>query len=336
MKNKAVETEILQDVRDAFGKATGLKMEIVPEKLYGDAVVKILGKGVRLEIPVEIKANLTHAALGIAGHQIKEGRQKTLLATRYVTPQIADRLKELDIPFADAAGNSYINEPLLFIFVKGNKPFTKHRTLQVNRAFRPAGLKVIFALLCNPGLEKATFREIAEYAQVALGTVVWVMQDLKRMNYLIDMRAKGRRLADKKNLLARWVTAYPEQLRPKQEIGRYRAGNLENLDLNDFPAYWGGETAAKMLTEYLKPQVATIYARQPLGPFLLRNGLKKDPEGDIEILEIFWNFQLDRQHPQLVHPILIYADLIATGDERNIEAAKIIYEQELPEFIGED
>ncbi len=335
-----METEILQDVRDAFGKATGLKMEVVPEKLYEghglDAVVKILGKGVRLEFPVEIKANLTHAVLGIAGQQIKEGRKKTLLVTRCVTPQIADRLKELDIPFADAAGNIYINELPLFIFVKGNKPLGKHQVVPINRAFRPAGLKVIFALLCNPGLENATFREIAEYAQVALGTVGWVMQDLKRMNYLIDMKTKGRRLTDKKNLLARWVTAYPEQLRPKQEMGRYRAGDLKNIDLNDFPAYWGGETAANLLTKHLKPQMATIYALQPIGPFLLKNGLKKDPNGNIEILKIFWNFQFDREHPNLVHPILIYADLIATGDERDIETAKIIYERELFRFIGED
>lgn len=35
----------------------------------------------------------------------------------------------------------------------------------------------------------------------------------------------------------------------------------------------------------------------------------------------------------MVHPILVYADLIATGDPRNIEAAKIIYEAEVVQYI---
>jgi hypothetical protein len=39
---------------------------------------------------------------------------------------------------------------------------------------------------------------------------------------------------------------------------------------------------------------------------------------------------------QLVHPILIYADLMASGDPRNIETAQIIYEQELAQYFRED
>ena len=34
--------------------------------------------------------------------------------------------------------------------------------------------------------------------------------------------------------------------------------------------------------------------------------------------------------------LLIYADLLGTGDERNIETAEIIYERELAKFIRED
>ncbi|HDL64986.1 MAG TPA: hypothetical protein ENH12_06310, partial [Proteobacteria bacterium] len=93
------------------------------------------------------------------------------------------------------------------------------------------------------------------------------------------------------------------------------------------------EVAANILTKYLKPQYATIYAHQPLGPILLQNRIKRDPDGDIEILTIFWNFRFKWNNPNIVHPILIYADLIATGDDRNIETARIIYEKELPRFI---
>ncbi|MBW1728433.1 MAG: hypothetical protein JRJ62_12840, partial [Deltaproteobacteria bacterium] len=35
-------------------------------------------------------------------------------------------------------------------------------------------------------------------------------------------------------------------------------------------------------------------------------------------------------------PILVYADLLATGDHRNIEAAEIIYEKYIGRFIREN
>jgi len=61
-----------------------------------------------------------------------------------------------------------------------------------------------------------------------------------------------------------------------------------------------------------------------------------DPDGDAEVLEAFWQFEFDWPHPELVPPLLIYADLLATGDARNLETARIIYEQELAGLIREN
>ena len=49
----------------------------------------------------------------------------------------------------------------------------------------------------------------------------------------------------------------------------------------------------------------------------------------------FWNFE-NNDYPGLTHPILIYADLLATGDPRNIETAKIIYEKDIVRYLRED
>jgi hypothetical protein len=257
---------------------------------------------------------------------------------------MADRMKEMDIQFIDAAGNAYLNEPPLFLFIKGNRPVDRHRTEHPTRAFQPAGLRVLFALLCNPGLEDAPFRQIADVANAALGTVGWVARDLKQMGYLIDMGKRGRRLAKKRDLLDRWAAAYPEQLRPKKFLGNYTAAEndwWENRELTNFGACWGGEVAAGKLTKYLKPQVVTIYTKDTPGRLVLAHRLRKDPDGNIEILKVFWNFDYrwpdpDWRHDDIVHPILVYADLLATGDARNIETAEIIYERELPRFIRED
>ena len=143
----------------------------------------------------------------------------------------------------------------------------------------------------------------------------------------------------RKELLNRWVTMYPDQLRPKNIVGRYDAPNIDwwkNEELTDFTAYWGGEIAAAKLTKYLKPQIVIIYVKGEPGRLLLKHRIKKEPNGSIEILRAFWSFEYELEFGNLVHPILIYADLLATGDMRNIETAEIIYEKELTRFIRED
>jgi hypothetical protein len=245
----------------------------------------------------------------------------------------------MDIPFIDTAGNAYVNEPPLFIFIKGNRPTLPVRTERPARVFQPAGLQVVFALLCNPGLEDAPFRKINRLAKVALGTVGWVMRDLREMGYLITMGKRGRRLIRKNDLLTRWAATYPEQLRPKLVAGRYQATDVDwwrNATFDNYEAFWGGEIAAALLTKYLKPQTVTIYTKQPLGRLMVPHKIKKDDDGDIEILRAFWDFEFKLPHRDLVHPVLIYADLLATGDPRNIETAKIIYERELTRLIRED
>ncbi len=106
-------------------------------------------------------------------------------------------LREMDIPFIDTAGNAYINQPPLYIFIKGDKLAEEPRPEQIQRAFRPVGLQALYVLLCNPGIEDKALREIAKAADVALGTVNRVMKELERMGYLVKMGRRGRRLVRK-------------------------------------------------------------------------------------------------------------------------------------------
>jgi hypothetical protein len=46
-------------------------------------------------------------------------------------------------------------------------------------------------------------------------------------------------------------------------------------------------------------------------------------------LDTFWNFDPDKDFPDVVPPVLAYADLLATHDGRNAEAAQMIYEQRI-------
>jgi hypothetical protein len=337
------EERLIRKALDAFKKVTDFDVEyqtgLVGEKGFGDGLIRIEHQGLEWFFIAEAKRRINRAVIGMVAQQFFQYDEKGLLVVRYVTPQLADQLKELDIPFIDTVGNAYVNVPPIFIFVKGNKPTEELRQDPLNRTFKVRGLQVLFALLCNPGLENRPLREIAREADVALGTVQWVLKDLKTMGYLVDMGKRGRKLVRKENLLKRWVTAYPEQLRPKQLIRRFRAEDREwwkKFDLKQYQAYWGGEVAASILTQYLKPEVVTIYTNQPIGRLVLKNRLKRDPNGKIEILNAFWNFEQRHLFYDTVHPILVYADLMATGDSRAIEVAKVIYENEIAQIIPRD
>ena len=343
MRKRNKEEEILRMALERLEQATELTAEVDPEidPEGPDAVVRITWQNMEWCFAADVKYTLTRAMIGVVVQQLRRHFEKCIIVTRYVTPQVAELLKEANIPFLDAAGNAYLNEPPLFVFIKGNKPTEMYFEKPPIRAFRPTGLQVIFALLCNPGLEKEQYREIAKAAGVALGTVCRVMRDLRQMGNLVDMGRRGRRLIQKEKLLRRWVTDYPEQLRPKRLMGRFRANNTawwKDGDPGAAQAYWGGEVAANMLTKHLKPQNITVYMTNFKAGFrfLIVNRLQRDPEGDIEIIETFWNFEHEWQYDCIVHPILIYADLLATGDARNIETAEMIYEQELTRFIRED
>ncbi len=286
----------------------------------------------------EVKANVTKAGKLLVMMRKTELNHPLLLVTKYINPQLADELKQNGTEFIDTAGNAFINQPPLYVFVKGNKPDIV-KAPPLKRAFKPAGLKVIFAFLCIPGLQNKTYRDIAAETDVALGTVDWTMKELKELRFLLDMGKRGLRLIQKEKLLQRWITAYPEQLRPKLTLGRFRGEHewWRQTTIDHLRAQWGGEVAAAKLTQYLQPQITTIYTiPQQLNQFLAENRLRKDPTGDIEILKQFWKLPALWKYDDLVHPILIYADLLATGNERNIETARMIYERHIAELIRED
>jgi hypothetical protein len=338
------ERELLKGALGALEEATGTTAHIVdwehkfPEG-QADAVLELIKGHNKVRYIAEVKLTLPPAAIGHVVAQMHRFTKPGLLITRYITPPMAERLKRLDVAFIDTAGNAYINTPKLFVYVTGRKAPEKEDNAHRVKAFRPTGLQVIFTLLCLPEMIKAPYRDIAKAADVALGTVGWVMYDLKRLNYLAERGKLGRKLLNTHALLNAWVTAYAQQLRPKLYVGRYRAPQPDwwkNVDWKKYDTFLGGEPAAARLTQHLKPEKITLYAPGDVNDFLIKHRLKKDPDGNIEVLKTFWHFDYPWNHPQLAPPLLVYADLMATADERNIETGKLIYEKYLARLVKQD
>ncbi len=304
-------------------------------KRHIDAVLKIEFKKKEAVFCVEIKNTVTKPTIGLVKQQEKEYAHPILLVTNYVNAFMADKLKQNEINFIDTVGNAYINKPPIYIFVKGNRFNRKFDDANMGQAFRPTGLQAIFTFLIYPKLINKPYRDIADTAQIALGNIGWIIADLRKQGLVLDMERHGRRIVDKKQLLDRFVEEYPRKLRHKLLIGKYRntLNNNEIVYLEN--ALLGGEAAAAKLTNYLKPQNITIYLKpENLNDFLFKNRLAKDDEGEVEILEQFWKpLNMDGTE-KTVHPVLVYADLMATADQRNIETARMVFERYIQRHIG--
>jgi hypothetical protein len=325
--------QILLDDVLARLRAMGVQGEIVerePNMGHGhirpDALVRLKRGAEDVLVAVEVKRGLRPGTLGATLLQLGRLGETAMLMADYVTPPLAEQLRAHKIAFADAAGNAYIERPNWLIWVKGEKPTEgAYAPEQKGRAFQASGLRVLFALLCKPKLINENYRAIAAEAGVAHGTVGWVMAELPTLGFVAEIAGK-RRLLQPERLLQQWVEAYARKLRPKLLVGRYQAdGNTwqTTLDPLKYAAVWGGETAAAKMTNMLRPEITTLYVRKRDPALIHAARLKPDPTGNVELVTRFWEFENDPL--ELAPAILVYADLLATGDARCIEVARELH-----------
>jgi hypothetical protein len=339
------EGKTLEEALAAFQHATGFKAGVVTretkirEGLRPDATIEIEVNKKRLRYLVEIKTVDRAVALTTVKHQLEAFGRPGLLVAPYITDTLAHLCRaKLDLQFIDTVGNAYLRAPGLYIFIRGERPRGPAAAHITTRAGGTAtALRMVFALLCRPHLFNAPYREIAATAGIALGAVGWVFFDLHQRHYVTGNRGThNRRLLEPARLLEEWVTNFPIKLRPKLNVRRFRAPDpdwWQNARLTH-GALWGGEVAAHTLTGYLKPATYTIYVdptmgRDELTRLVQEHRLRADHEGDVEILDRFWTFPADPTRPGIVPPLLVYADLLATLDPRNLEAAKQVREKHL-------
>lgn len=105
----------------------------------------------------------------------------------------------------------------------------------------------------------------------------------------------------------------------------------QNIRLNAGNAVWGGEAAADLLTNYLRPEKFIIYSNEDQADLIRNYGLQPKKEGELEVIEMFWNTGLNQK---TAPPIIVYADLMIEGGKRNTETAEMIYNEQIePNFI---
>lgn len=261
-----------------------------------------------------------------------------LLAAPHIEPDAAQVLATVGIPFIDAAGNAYFTGPGLFVRVLGRLPLKDvdvPRPAAAPRLFAAKGMRVMFVLLALPDYLGRPQREIAAAAQVAVGTVAGVFEGLRTLGYLRD--GKTPRLLRRRDLQTQWVNTYIQRKPYQTTLKRFRAADPEwwkTIDLKAYDACFGGDVAAAKLTGYLKSALCIVHAFGDATALKRDARMRADPQGDILITDAFWRFSAD-QRADTAPPLLVYAELLATGDPRAIETAQLIHERFLAGPDGE-
>jgi len=342
----AAENQVLRDAVEALQTTEGFGIADVTMRILNagraDAVLTIKLNGHAQKFLAEIKTVDRKLAVAQVKAQLQElietkyPNHRALLVAPYVTEALASECRKIDLAYIDTAGNLHLPTDAYFIDIRGKaRPVrTDHNKYRANT---PSGMKTVFALLCKPDLVQGSYRQIAACAQVALGAVGPILDDLQQRDFIRRATNGGRLLRRKDELLREWVTLYPANLRPTLVPQKYRAERtvLQQAPLSTYGACWGGEYGAERLAGYLKAEEFLIYTPMPVPlPLVQAVRLRLDPTGNTEILQRFWNLDLFDPKLGIAPPLLIYADLMATADERNREAAQHIYERDLRKLFS--
>ena len=328
--NKEIKKEILKDALSQFNLQTGGKAKelIQEENNEIDAQIDIkLGKE-RVVFLVEIKNELRQTSLPAILAQIHTQDAHWLLVSKYIPQPIKQQLKDQGINYLEVAGNCYINAGGLFIYIN-DRSVSHSRKTATGRFWKSAGLKFQFAILCDPGLLNQSYRTIADAADIALGNIGPLLDELQEKGYAAKINGVWS-FKNKFTLVLRWTEMYPAILKPGLQKGRFRflktSMRQEWKTLAPHNFLWGGEPAGELYTNFLEPGFFIIYSDKPIAEVMKELQLVPDPNGDVELRKQFWNnkyFQ-DKGNiviPHTVPPLLAYADLMNTGDSRNWEVA---------------
>jgi len=251
-----------------------------------------------------------------------------ILIVNRLYPNLKKDLQKANIDWLDGAGNIHLEHNNYLIWI--DRHTTTPTKQKKNRAFTKTGLKVLFLFLHNEEWLHKTYREIAEAADVALGNIKYVLDGLKHKNFLIKATQKRYKLINKRELLDQWVTAFTDELKPRLHVNNFDfledtdRYNWKNIELEE-GTFWGGEPGADLLTNNLRPAEYTLYTYKTKPALMTDYKLKPNPEGNVKVYKPYWTIKTEEE--KVAPPLVIYTDLMTTGEPRNMNIAEEIHER---------
>lgn len=300
--------------------------------------------GDTFQVCVQVKRTLRPAHLAEieylrARYRARMPDAKFLLISSAVSEPLAQELRKRKIWFVDLAGNIYVDLPgRLLFFVAGLKP-AQPATRPTAKRLSEQGARVLFQILRHGPEVQATYRDLIQATGVSLGTIS-KLTTTWQADGLIRRTGRGAHMVlQPAKVLQLWCDAYAEQLAPKLPIGRYRsvhdrdfAGLLQSPGTT-LPVVIGGEYAADVLTGYLRAGELHLYMSKENAVRIRQEFcLAPSESGNIELRRVFSSDLAGNETAHgipLAHPALVYAELMADGDDRLAETAMRLRQERL-------
>lgn len=258
------------------------------------------------------------------------------IVTPRVSSRTAERLRDLGANFLDANGNAYVRFDNVLIDVRGRSgevDSSKYAlTPTGTNLFSTKRTQVMFALISWPDLVNAVLKDLAAVSGVSIGAAQSTLQLMEQAAFIVatGTRRADRRLQHVDAMIDAWVAAYPTGLgapaRTKLLHGEFSRTTLESssdaIDLS-------GEAAAQWIR---RPETLTIYTRNggvPREAAQAGRWTTSTNEPNIFVRKRFWTDPAEALEGaetrtpgiHIAPPLLVYADLMASGESRQREAA---------------
>ena len=256
-----------------------------------------------------------------------------LLICDYVSQEDGARLRDAKLNYLDNVGNAYLDITPIYVLIQGNKPKDDFAFDRAAKLYTETGLKVILALLANRDLLNASYRRIADHANVSMGTIGWVLRELKGQGFVLAKNGRSEWL-DRDRLIKKWVEEYPT-LKEKYLHGIYYVkdqNSWQSIELEKYQAVLGGEIAAVEYSSGFAPRSGEIFIGKHKQNRLIQDLRLREmaqPKGDyrtrVEVMAKFWGHtQKSNLFDNLTHPLISYASLMDSWDpERRGLAEKV-------------
>lgn len=332
------EEAIIDLAKENLEKSTSFQIEWIKQNslndLDGELLLKIDDEVIN-QFTIEVKKEIRNNQVHQIEHMAREYKNFLIIAY-YIDTKAKKELRKLDIPYMESNGNLYYHKNNYFLWLDNNKSLKLNKE-KTNRAFTKTGLKAVFHFLQFEEDINLPYRIIANLTNTALGNVPNILKGLKEQGFLLQLSEKEFKLQNKRELFKRWRTTYQQDLKPTLEIGTFRFLkqedflNWRNIQLTSGKSWWGGEPAADIYTNFLKPEVLTIYTLESRSEIMKNYRLVPDPKGNVQVFQKFW--EKDDLKEKTAPPLLVYADLMNTGDRRCKETAEKIYNEFLQDKL---
>jgi hypothetical protein len=266
----------------------------------------------------------------------RHGLDGHILLAPYIPPITADILSSRGANYVDQAGNLRIALDTDYLaWIAGRKP---ERGPAQGRGLGIAGYQVLFTLLADETMAARPLRVLAEEAGVSKAAAGDMLARLEIEGNL-HRRQQLPTLVNKRALFDRWLHGYETLVRPRAIINRFvtaepSVASFEQLverRLADDPDWvWGGAAAAFRLNGRFRGETTVIHHRRPDASLPRALELVRAQHGPVVLLRGRGRMAFDGEAPRTAHPLIVYAELIAQGGDRERSAAEEVREK----FLG--